>query len=451
MARQQGKLKVSKKLGGTIKRTGAKDLSVPKVYILAPRGRFNNTPCEFELENGAVTKVFVDGKELPKDTAAEEQKQNRIEKRKREEEQEKIRKEEEKKYAKERAKYRTDSFNITEKDVENGVTYFCPSDTKALKIEAFQAENFALKLNRFARFIENENYAKSKFEFYKTNRGKIEHQIKSNYGNTDFTQITQRAKRNATTLFGENCEVFNQSTAGRLITGLGGASVYETDIALHHVYGFPYLPASGIKGVVRSWIIQQVFASDSHVPKEEKEYPLMNAEFRAYHTSEDFCRIFGCPATVRKILFDKNTNEPIRKNGRYDTEDYYVALKNKETNKREEHQGKVQFFDAFPTKAPEVVPDLMNPHYGPYYAGDKPPADYYNPVPIFFLTVDKNTEFQFLLGSKEFNLKKKLWAFELNGEKETLTLCDWLKSALTHHGIGAKTAVGYGYMKPSSQ
>jgi CRISPR-associated protein Cmr6 len=393
MAKEKGILKVSNKLGGKIKQDG-KEMSVPKIYQLAPRERFNNKECEFEIEGVSVSKVFVDGVELPKDIEAEKRKEERIKKREEQEERERKEKEAAKKYAVLNAQFKTDSFDIKKT--------FCPRDTSDLNIQPFQVENFALKLNSFARFEENErDYSKSKFEFYKTNRGNVEHQIIDNYGDTDFQALAKRAKNNAKILFGDNYEVFEKSTSGRLITGLGGASVYETDITLHHIYGFPYLPASGIKGVVRSWIIMNIFG------KEDEKADLKNAEKRAYQ-DKYFCFIFGCP---------------------------------KESALGKEHQGKVQFFDAFPIQAPKVVPDLMNPHYGPYYSGNGnvPPADYHNPIPIFFLTVDKKTEFQFILGSK--NTEWKNWKI---GGKDIKA---WLEDALQNHGIGAKTAVGYGYFK----
>jgi CRISPR-associated protein Cmr6 len=398
MSREIGKLKVSNKLSGTIK-SGRTVLSIPKEYELAPRERFNGVECEYELDGGTVVKVFVDGTELPKDTAAAERKAVRIKERELQEEQERQAKENEKKFKSLNAPFKNDSFDIKKT--------FCPKDTAELDIQPFQVENFALKLNRFARFVENErDYSKSNFEFFKSGKKEPEHQIIDNYGDTGFKALTERNERNAKILFGDNREVFTKSTSGRLITGLGGASVYETDITLHHIYGFPYLPGSGIKGVVRSWIIQNVFAEN-----EDGETDLGNAEKRALNTdtnnSKAFCEIFGCP---------------------------------KDSVLKKENQGKVQFFDAYPTEAPKVVPDLMNPHYGPYYNGDgkTPPADYHNPIPIFFLTVDKKTEFQFILGSKDSEWKDWIIAGK--------TIENWLKDALENHGIGAKTAVGYGYM-----
>ena len=107
------------------------------------------------------------------------------------------------------------------------------------------------------------------------------------------------------------------------------------------------------------------------------------------------------------------------------------------------YQGEVIFFDAFPLSAPTIEVDVMTPHYGEYYSKkDQAPVDTLLPNPIPFLTV-VNTDFQFLMGSKKFSIQDKLWKYE----GKELTLSEWLQKALTEHGIGAKTAVGYGYMK----
>jgi CRISPR-associated protein Cmr6 len=387
MARETGKLKVSAKLGGSIKK-GKKTLRLPKTYNLEPSERFNNKECEYEIENGQL-KVFVDGEELPKDTAAL-QKKEESKKRQAEEEERRVKAEAQaKKNAALSRQYGNDSFDVKRA--------FCPKDTSDLNIHAYEVDNFSLKLNKFARFVENErDYSKSNIEFFKTHRGKVEHQIIVKYGDLDFHAITRRAKNTAIKLLGEKqSHVFSKTTAGRLITGLGGASVYETDITLHHIYGFPFLPASSIKGIVRSWIILNAFDND-----EKKALSSDTDDSRA------FCHIFGC---------------------------------GKESILKKEHQGRIQFFEGLPVEAPKVIPDVMNPHYGPYYNGNKPPADYHNPVPIFFLTVEKQTQFQFILGSKY----PEWLDWKIGGEDIT----SWLKNALENHGIGAKTAVGYGYMQ----
>jgi CRISPR-associated protein Cmr6 len=99
----------------------------------------------------------------------------------------------------------------------------------------------------------------------------------------------------------------------------------------------------------------------------------------------------------------------------------------------ENQKGKVIFFDAFPTEFPKLEIDIMNPHYSKYYKGETPPADWLTPVPIKFLTVAKDTEFIFAFKTEEEELKKLV--------KELI------KESLENFGIGAKTAVGYGYFK----
>jgi len=79
----------------------------------------------------------------------------------------------------------------------------------------------------------------------------------------------------------------------------------------------------------------------------------------------------------------------------------------------------------------------MNVHYPDYYTAGKPPTDTQNPIPILFLTV-QNTAFPFIIGTKTPQ-------GHLLGET-----VKYLKSTLEQRGIGAKTAVGYGYMKASS-
>lgn len=97
----------------------------------------------------------------------------------------------------------------------------------------------------------------------------------------------------------------------------------------------------------------------------------------------------------------------------------------------QERRGEVQFLDAYPEQV-HFATDIMNPHYPDYYSGSKPPTDSQNPVPINFLTVEK-TAFRFAFLAKKQELLNKLKArFE---------------DVLEMKGIGAKTAVGYGYFR----
>ena len=196
-----------------------------------------------------------------------------------------------------------------------------------------------------------------------------------------------------------------------MVIGLGNDSVYETSMTLHHIYGIPYIPGSAIKGVVRSYIITEKFGKD-----DEEEMDFKNAEKRALK-DQGFCDIFGCP---------------------------------KDSFYNQSMQGKIIFFDAFPQSKPNIEPDVMNPHYEPYYSdssGKIPPADYHNPVPIPFLTVG-GTEFEFIIGVNEKN-NNPMQQDKFSGELPLTMAHKWMKKALNEHGVGAKTAVGYGYMKSS--
>ncbi|MCW5921268.1 MAG: type III-B CRISPR module RAMP protein Cmr6 [Saprospiraceae bacterium] len=164
----------------------------------------------------------------------------------------------------------------------------------------------------------------------------------------------------------------------RMVTGMGEASVYKTNMTLHPVYGVPYIPASSIKGILRHYL-SEFEEGQKHIEK-----------------------IFG------KNDEESSTKNPVR--------------------------GQCIFFDAFPTKAPRIELDVMTPHYPKYYGEGQPPADWQSPTPIHFLTVGQGTPFRFLIGLPDNELKEKL---------ET-----WLIEALTTRGLGAKSAVGYGYWKP---
>jgi CRISPR-associated protein Cmr6 len=148
-------------------------------------------------------------------------------------------------------------------------------------------------------------------------------------------------------------ESFIAATDSRLIIGLGGTSVIETGMTLHPLYGFPYLPGSGLKGLARAF-----------------------AEIGFGAQKEELFEVFGSE--------DKDPRH---------------AANNR--------QGKVFFMDALPTSFPKLELDIMNPHYSDYYKGDKPPADYLSPIPITFLAVAAKQEFYFNVYSKDKELAEK--------------------------------------------
>jgi CRISPR-associated protein Cmr6 len=175
-------------------------------------------------------------------------------------------------------------------------------------------------------------------------------------------------------------------------------------MTLHHIYGIPYIPESAIKGVTRHWAVLRL--AEEYVKKGKNIEEAIEAVSKALEEGKEL-----------EELKEINLNPEIT---------FQDLIKIFGTQKEE---GKVIFFDAYPDESIELKIDIMNPHYPDYYGGDKPPADWQNPVPIKFLTVEK-AKFLFYLASRDKDLLTKA---------ENL-----LKDALKNYGIGAKTSLGYG-------
>jgi CRISPR-associated protein Cmr6 len=183
-----------------------------------------------------------------------------------------------------------------------------------------------------------------------------------------------------------------------LITGIGESHPHEVSMVFDHNMGIPYIPASGVKGIVRFAHTLSIFLDDTGQVKEAYKKIDHLDEAR-----EDIPDIFG----GEKIITDEGREKKITLRGR------------------------VIFIDAYPATVPDLHIDIMNPHYGPYYSDGLPPADHHNPTPIKFLTVAQGTTFIFrAVAEKKESLPEKVNAA--------------LMKALTEEGVGAKTAVGYG-------
>ena len=161
---------------------------------------------------------------------------------------------------------------------------------------------------------------------------------------------------------------------------------------------------------------------------------LIGAEQSIYETSIRLHHIYGIPYIPSTAIKGVVRSHFIEKNFYNEENREHEALKNDEFKKwfgTQTQEGKIVFLDAFPTTKPTIKVDIMNPHYGHYYNDGEAPTDTKNPIPINFLTVE-DTTLQFLIGFKD------------EVDKEFIVL---FKKALQEHGIGAKTAVGYGYFE----
>ncbi len=174
------------------------------------------------------------------------------------------------------------------------------------------------------------------------------------------------------------------------VTGTGYEHPTENGFLFHHSLGVPYLPGSALKGLTRSYLRQWRDESDGMV-----------------------ARIFGPPPASGALSV-----------------------------------GSVVFFDAIPVEPVRLTMEVMTPHYQPWYqAADpaaRPPADWYDPVPIPFLALAPDARFLFAVGPRRAS-----WPEDVEDAKKALT---WLKKALDWLGAGAKTAIGFGrFEKPGER
>ncbi len=185
---------------------------------------------------------------------------------------------------------------------------------------------------------------------------------------------------------------------GRLIINQADGILENAGLCLHRHFGYPYIPGSAVKGIARhaAWCEWR-----------EAEEP------QKQEIANKIVMIFGYP-----------TND--------DGLDKYIEP---DKNRRKAVAGSVAFMAAVPMGKAQLVADIVNCHHGGYYAGKKIVAtddESTNPQP--FPAVEANSEWR-------FNLLPLLNI----GNDAVKQAREWLIKGITLHGIGAKTAAGYGW------
>lgn len=206
-------------------------------------------------------------------------------------------------------------------------------------------------------------------------------------------------------------------------TGLGNEHPLENGFAFLNPYGLPYLPGSGIKGVLRQAARELASGEwgDTHDWTEEKIHQL---EIPA-----------GQPIdlSVLDVLFGLESDDGDKQHVR----------------------GALSFWDALPQIPGEsLAVDIMTPHQSHYYqqkqerkSGDSTtPHDSGQPTPISFLTLPPGTGFAFHVQCDLPHLERLAPDLAENQRWQTL-LTAAFEHAFAWLGFGAKTAVGYGAME----
>jgi CRISPR-associated protein Cmr6 len=214
-------------------------------------------------------------------------------------------------------------------------------------------------------------------------------------------------------------------------TGLGNEHPLENGFAFLNPYGLPYLPGSGVKGVIRR-AAQELAGGmweDSRGWSHETRYTI------EVGSGKDKRPI---PLSMLDTLFGR---EPA-------------------SGDSDQLRGALTFWDVIPQIAGNsLMVEIMTPHQGHYYQWKKDnhgnlievsPHDSGQPNPICFLTVPPGSRFAFHVVCDTAHLERL--APELAEADET-GAPRWkvlLEAAFEHAfqwlGFGAKTAVGYGAM-----
>ncbi len=226
--------------------------------------------------------------------------------------------------------------------------------------------------------------------------------IESNRGSSIRSVYDELRGRRIAMLQAIKANGWTRTTSGPLTLGLARTSALENaGLSLHPIHGFAYLPGTGLKGLARAyaetvWLVSQA------------------DPVKAWATIE---RVFGwAPGSDRDKCW--------KPNGVPEHDKAHAS-----------NRGAIVFQDAWPTKWPELIIDIVNNHHPTYYQEGKPPGDWDSPNPVYFLAVEPDTTFEFALGKGAYDVS----------DKDLDLAHQWLDGALTHLGCGAKTVAGYGY------
>ncbi len=209
-------------------------------------------------------------------------------------------------------------------------------------------------------------------------------------------------------------------------TGLGNEHPLENGFSFLNPYGLPYLPGSGVKGVVREaarQLAEGMWEDSRGWDKETVGHCIV---------VEDGEKL-EIPLTALDVLLGRET--PEGESGHF--------------------RGVLTFWDVVPQIAGDRLRvEVMTPHQSHYYqqkadnksGNSTAPHDSGQPNPILFLTVPPGSKFHFHVVCDLARLKRVAPAL-LEEDRWRKLLEAAFEHAFDWLGFGAKTAVGYGAMR----
>lgn len=201
-------------------------------------------------------------------------------------------------------------------------------------------------------------------------------------------------------------------------TGLGNEHPLENGFAFLSPYGLPYLPGSGVKGVVRQ-AARELASGEWGDPD-------------GWNRQERYSLKIG-NETIDLFLID-------------------VLLGPETPSGASGHlRGALSFWDVYPQIDGErLAVEVMTPHQGHYYQQGGTPHNSGSPNPINFLTVPPKSRFAFHVLCDLPHLRRLAPSLAEDERWKGLVEAAF-RHAFQWLGFGAKTSVGYGAFTPAMQ
>jgi CRISPR-associated protein Cmr6 len=248
------------------------------------------------------------------------------------------------------------------------------------------------------------------------------------------------------------------ATIWRLVMGFATNPALESGLTLHPLYGFPYLPGSSVRGLVRHIAEMDLLAGERETWATDAGLPDEAARATFLDEAEQVQMLLGS-LSVEPLFLPREDNPrqldprpPLPPRAMLRRWQKVEGLPAAEVDRvralLDLHMGgRVTFYDAVPQPGQErlLQLDLLNPHYPEYYdgQGDHPPSDDQNPRPVYFLAVRPGARFAFPFRLRPWRDDDRLHGISREAARERLR--GWLVEGLTTQGAGGKTAAGYGY------
>jgi len=250
---------------------------------------------------------------------------------------------------------------------------------------------------------ETEKDAKSKKERQELYRAAIEALRIDRPAVRTWKAVYERIQRERAQTTGTRLSMEIVATQRVLLHPSSNASVTDGSVLLHHTYGVPYLPGSGLKGLARAWMRRIMGPAPS--------------ERGAKRTDQR-------DAELLRALFGELPDRELGRPGNAAVVELMDAL----------------WIPELPQGAQSdwspLALDVVNPHVSSYYTGEAAPTDHEEPVPTHRLTVAPGTRFLVELTSPVGEEQSMQWVRYV---AERL-----IRPALQNLGFGAWTAAGYG-------